>query len=386
MNKTLGYYSCNNLEFDSKIKACVYASQVNKPLNWHFNNEEFNRFDWTIEPEETLDQLYDRRSREIREKYDYVILSYSAGSDSHNILESFLRQGLLIDEVVVNHMSKANRLTVLDTSIRGSWNASAEFELQTIGRLQYIKDQSPKTKITVLDLSDNVFDTLRKAGNASWVETSREPLNVSGATRYNYTYFKEVRNQFDRSKSICVILGIEKPRTYIEKNKFYILFSDKSANIASASDHLIEYDNATVEYFYWAPSALPILCKQAHVIKKWLRVYPQYQPLWSPVDLIDLFTKHRLIHERMYRKIIYTTWNDSWYQADKSTKDWNNEFDDWFSSLYNDTPEFKIWQEGINYVAENAKNYVVTGKRDGVVSGLTTFSNKYLIGNMNENI
>lgn len=382
MNKKLGYYSCNGLEFDSKIQACIYATKVNKPLDWHFNDLEFKNFDWTNEPIETLDQLYDRRARDIREKYDYVVLSYSGGSDSNNILESFLRQNLLIDEIVVNHMTKANKAVVLDTTNKSSWNAGAEFELQTVPRLQYIKNVSPRTKITVLDLSDNVFDTLNKASDASWVESKREPLNVSGATRYNYTYFKEVRNQFDRSKSICLILGIEKPRTYIKKNQFYILFSDKSANIASASDHLTEYDNATVEYFYWDPDALPIMCKQAHVIKRWLEAFPQYKPLWTPVDRADLFTKHRLIHERMYRNIIYTTWNEDWYQADKAIKDWNSEMDTWFISLYNNTKEYKIWQEGVNYVADNAKDYVMF--RDNSFDGLKTFLNNYYIGNMND--
>ena len=46
MNKKLGYYSCNGLEFDSKIKACIYSSQVNKPLDWHFNDEEFKKYNW----------------------------------------------------------------------------------------------------------------------------------------------------------------------------------------------------------------------------------------------------------------------------------------------------------------------------------------------------
>jgi hypothetical protein len=383
MNKKLGYYLCNGLEFDSKIKACIYSSQVNKPLDWRFNDEEFKKYNWTNEPIQTLDQLYDKRSREIREKYDYVILSYSGGSDSNNILESFIRQGLIIDEIVVNHMSKANNLSVLNTNITSNWNAGAEFELQTIPRLQYIKNVSPNTKITVLDLSDNVFDTLKSAGDASWVESRREPLNVSGATRYNYIHFNEVRKQFDRSKSIGLVLGIEKPRTYIKQNQFYILFSDKSANIASAADHLHEYDNATVEYFYWDPTAIPMMCKQAHVIKRWLEASPQYKPLWTPVDRTDLFTKHRLIHERMYRTIIYTTWDNNWFQADKAIKDWHSEMDDWFVQQYKDTKEFHIWQEGINYVAENAKNYIMI--RDTSFDGLKTFLTNYFIGNMNDN-
>ena len=75
INKKLGYYICDNLEFDSKIRACVHAVEHAKPVTWVFNNDEFNKYDWKVEPELSLDQLYDQRARQLREQYDYIILS-----------------------------------------------------------------------------------------------------------------------------------------------------------------------------------------------------------------------------------------------------------------------------------------------------------------------
>jgi hypothetical protein len=43
MNKKLGYYTCNNVEFSSKIEACIYATKIKQPLKWHFNNAELFR-------------------------------------------------------------------------------------------------------------------------------------------------------------------------------------------------------------------------------------------------------------------------------------------------------------------------------------------------------
>ena len=43
INKKLGYYVCDNLEFDSKIRACMYAVEKVKPVTWIFNNAEFNQ-------------------------------------------------------------------------------------------------------------------------------------------------------------------------------------------------------------------------------------------------------------------------------------------------------------------------------------------------------
>ena len=99
-HKELGYYTCDSKVFSSKIHACIHSTQTKKPLTWHFNDEVFDNYPWHIEPEETIDELYFRRARQLREKYDYICLAFSGGGDSNNILEAFLRQGLFIDEVV----------------------------------------------------------------------------------------------------------------------------------------------------------------------------------------------------------------------------------------------------------------------------------------------
>ena len=104
-HKELGYYTCDNKIFTSKIHACIHATSVKKPLEWHFNDDTFDNFPWNVEPVESLDELYFRRARELREQYDYICLAFSGGGDSNNILEAFLRQGLFIDEVVTNVMA-----------------------------------------------------------------------------------------------------------------------------------------------------------------------------------------------------------------------------------------------------------------------------------------
>jgi len=165
INPKLGFYTCNGQTFDSKIQAYLYASTVKQQVHWNFNNEEFSKHDWTVEPEQTLDQLYDARARQIREKYDYVILSYSGGADSHNILMSFIRQGLLIDEIVVNTMEKANsKFTIVNETVLNPEHAAAEHKLNTIPRLKEVEHLIPRTKINVLDLSDNLFQSLETAG------------------------------------------------------------------------------------------------------------------------------------------------------------------------------------------------------------------------------
>jgi hypothetical protein len=381
INKKLGYYTVGEFEFDSKIQACLYANKNNQEVVWHFNETVFKNYPWSKEPAESLDQLYDRRTKQLREEYDYIIISYSGGADSHNIVESFIRQGLHIDELIINTMEKgSNKFTVVDPNVKNPENAAAEHQLQTIPRLKEIKNRIPKTKITILDLTDHLFDSWLNVGDASWVMDKREGLNPLNVTRFNYLHFNDVRKQFDKDKKIALILGVEKPRTFIHpNNKFYIRFTDRATNIITIAEHIKEYPNAVVEYFYWSPDSCDILCKQAHVIKRWLEANPQNQSLWFHKNITG--ESFRLVHERILRNLMYTTWNSEWWQADKATKDWYSEFDSWFINGYVGTKQHNIWLEGINYIRGNASNFINTSK--GHDDGLNAYAYNFPVAEMN---
>jgi len=375
------FYEVDGVKFESKIRACLFASSVNKEVTWNFNKEFFSTYDWTKEPEKSLDQLYDERAKRIREKYDYIILSYSGGSDSHNILMSFIRQNLHIDEIVVNHMSTAwDKFVVLDPKQTASWNTGAEHQLQTIPRLKEVEHLIPRTKITILDLTKNLFEAFTSYGDASWVLDRKEGLNPLNVTRYNYSYFKDVRKQFDKSHKVAMVVGIDKPRTVIDNNNLYMYFTDKGVNIVPIDDSFKDYTNSALEFFYWSPDAADMLCKQCHVIKRFLDYNPQHRELWDRKNLSA--DNWRLIQEPMIKPVIYSNWNTSWFQTDKSTSDWASEFDTWFTSGYKDHVAHRIWKEGIDYVAANATKFLKY-KDDGTPDGLKFFIQHYRIGSMN---
>jgi uncharacterized protein YutD len=375
--KELGYYVCDQKIFSSKIEACIYSTKNKKSIRWVFNNDVFDSYPWHIEPEESLDELYDKRAREIREKYDYVVLAFSGGGDSNNVLESFLRQNLLIDEIVVNVMEDRNSMTVYNSKIMSNWNEGAEFKLQTLPRLEYVRNVSPKTKISIVDLSSHVFDFLNGFGDESWLSYSRERLNVSGLMRHNFLHFKEIRKRFDKNKKIAMILGIEKPRTYVKGNTFKMMFSDKAVNIATVSEFIEDYTNTGIEYFYWHPSCAKMIAKQAHIIKRFIELTPKYREAWQPKNLDDLFKKHRSIQERVLRPLLYSTWKPNYWQSDKSTLDWYSEIDNWFTEGHKNTREFAIWQAGLKYVQENARDWMIPGNDN---LGLKSFMYAYDIG------
>ena len=379
---TDSYYLVDGLKFDSKIQAALFATQVNKPMTWYFNTDLFNAYDWTVEPEKTLDQLYNQRAKELRERYDYIILSYSGGSDSHNILMSFIRQGLHIDEIVVNHMTDAwNRFVVLNPTQTASWNTGAEHSLQTIPRLKEVEHLIPNTKITILDLSQNLFDAFTSYGDASWVLGRKEGLNPLNVTRYNYAYFTNIRKQFDKGYKIAMVVGIEKPRTVIENGIFKLYFIDKGVNIVPIDDNFKEYSNSSLEFFYWSKDAVTLLCKQAHVLKRFVEGDPSRIKLWDKNNLNP--DNWRLVQEPMIKPVLYSTWNTGWFQTDKSVSDWNSEFDTWFINGYADHKSHQIWREGLKFVTNNTKPYL-RYKSDGTPDGLKYYLQYHTIGSVRQ--
>lgn len=376
MNKKLGYYICNGQEFESKILACMESESTGKKVSWMFNDREFNRYNWTIEPTQTLDELYDKRSRELREKYNYIVLSYSGGSDSNNVLESFVRQGLHIDEIVTNWSLDASKdFTLLDHSQQSAWNVNAEWHLHTRHRLDYVKKVLPRTKITFLDTSSTIIESFNSFRDESWILDKKDVINPWGAYNYNWTWFSDVKKTFDHEQNIGIIIGADKIKVQLTNNKFYMNIMDSAANSTQLQNHFRDYTNAELVYYYWDGDCTDMLCKQAHTVRNWAMANPQTKSIFSSTDPIVL----RKIQEKLLKTILYTTWDPAWFQVDKSLSSWDSEFDYWFTRGRQQTQEFKIWRAGLDHIAAKTQSHI-RRLDDGTLAGLSAFKKQYYIG------
>jgi hypothetical protein len=78
----LGVYRVGDLKFYSKLQAIEMSTKTGIHLHWDFNEAVFDSYDWTVEPKDSLVELYRQRAQQLRNKYDYIILAYSGGADS----------------------------------------------------------------------------------------------------------------------------------------------------------------------------------------------------------------------------------------------------------------------------------------------------------------
>jgi hypothetical protein len=380
MNRELGYYSCNGIVFETKLQAMLYANPKNLTIQWHFNDEKFNSYDWSIEPQINLDYLYDLRASQIREEYDYVILSYSGGSDSHNILESFLRQGLFIDEIVTNWaLDITSNYIITDEKVKDAWNNNAEFYLHTKNQLDYIKNKSPNTRITLLDTSKSILDSLLNNLNVDWIDNKNDVFSATGAFQWNPLYFSELRKRLDKLNRVAYVIGIDKPRLIIKENKLYLYFLDKPTGIVPIQENIVEYTNITTVFFYWSPNSCDLLCKQAHTVLKYIKASNNViKKVWESLDPIFV----RKVQEILLRNILYTTWDNNWFQVNKTLQDWNCEWDYWFTKGMTDSKEYAIWLDGIKVLKPRVSNFI-RYNNDGSINGTNPYLSKfYYVGSI----
>lgn len=367
-NDRLGYYTVGGQKFYSKIEACAMATKLDQYPQWHFNDNTWQATEWRVEPAVDILQLYQERARQIRERYDYVIIMYSAGSDSETMVEAFLSAGCHIDEIrtVWNRKHTAK----VDTSgqISNPINIEAEYDLTTRPGLDRIKAASPQTKIVYVDISDAVIQQFDRFDGEEWLTTTPEFLHPQYVTRWEATRDRDQLLQLDRGQRTVILFGVDKPRVCIRDGRYCVYFLDIIANSFRGGWNRPEYTNLDYEFFYWSPDMPAIIVKQAHMIRQWFEHNPKLRPLlvWPNLDYIK-----RQAYEVIVRSIIYPAWDIARFQCAKVTSTVWSEWDHWFFTSQQSTTVYESWLKGLtavqNRVDRRFLNYDLQGRFDGFV-------------------
>ena len=419
MNKDIhGYYVVNNQKFHSKVQALICASELLNKINekisessfkiedpkilikWNFNDEIFQAYNWKIEPEEDLDTLYHRRALQLRQKYDHIIVYYSGGSDSHNMIMSFLNQNLFIDEIIVHHVNSGIKIleNLEMSNVDARIQPLTETKLQLFPRLKEISSLSPKTKIKIFDTTNHTIENFSNKQDGSWILNVREELNPIDSAKYNFIQFDNYKKIVEKNTKIGILVGLDKPKIRINNEKIYLCFVDRVYNINLFYQELEKYSNSQVEFFYSSPDACELICKQSHELKKWVLSsknnikiltdnhgvdHSIYLKVKEKIETLNRIS--RLFFEENARSILYpTTWKKDWFQAKKSTLNWNSEADFWFHSRFDSNSlQGSCWKNSIKYIREKIDEKLLI-KFDDIsgYDGFCEYSKYYEIGNI----
>jgi len=266
-----GYYQFGNFKTYSIYQLMDYYQKnphPYKPIQWIYNDKFFSQFDWSKEPTATLDQLYKKRAEELREQYDYIVIYYSGGFDSTNMLRAFLDNGIYPDEICVF-------FSRYDTT----GHQYHELKDFTWKKLAQIEQQYPQIKIRRFDYGDIICNWPKIIRD---LNLNLEPIYLFGprlsvnrlALDVMYEYIDDWQKVLKKEKTLCTLHGVDSvmPRHVYKENMWIHNFFDSYAqgHMTPIRQILHKNNRDTLEFFYWAPTetCAKILIKQAHLAKK----------------------------------------------------------------------------------------------------------------------
>lgn len=381
MTDSLSYYKVQDKIFNDKIEAILYANEKKMDIEWYFNDDLFNNVNWTREPETSLDEFYKIRAQQIRDKYDYVLIMYSGGADSNNVIWSFLNNGIKIDEIVAAAPMSGLKNYKYNNKDTSAVNTVSEIEYAQIPGLQEIANKFPNIKITLNDY----FEDMINYKTDEWLYKSADWIHPTTVARFSLNKFKHLKDLAESGKNLGIVYGIDKPiLCYTVLNSIHLTISDVAVNTARPPFNK-SYPNVTNELFYYTPNMPLMLVKQAHTVARW---FYEKQNL-SKQNLIvnqrfplkwDDNRRRHSIYERTIVPIIYPSTHKNVFQGYKPTTIFMADHDNWFYDLHENTRTHEMIVSDFNMFIKNIdKKYLQKNKE-----GFIIFTKSFKIGYIND--
>jgi len=369
-----GYYVADDAtRFLSKIECILHCNSRHINYQWVFNDFYYDLLDWTVEPKTNINELYARRARELREKYDHLVLHFSGGNDSGAILETFMVNDIKLDEV---NIGAPQLIANPDPNDKTAKNTFAEVALCATPNAQYVKEKyQPDLKITHSETDKlSVLHLLDK----NWMETTHDDLNPGGKYRAHFNKLNtRFQNLTDQGKTVAHVDGIEKPLFTIRGQDLYVIFADWIGH--RAPDRSDKNEVSLVEHFFWAPSTAELVCKQCHMILNKINSMP---------DSLD-FARRMIMnqgrrHEDWIASVIYPGRFLPIWDTEKSANSVIREWDAWFYKDKN-TEFYQNWKKVMDYLDVTLDKK--WKKRDSIYDGglVPKYSKPRKIGRIKQN-
>jgi len=154
------FWQVNEKKFNNKFDALLEATRVKANVTFHYYDDIFESVDKSLLGKHNLDKLYRSRAQQLRDEYDYLILYFSGGSDSYNILKTFLDNDIKLDEICVKWPMVVvdKQLYTPNTTDKSAFNYLSEWDYAIKPVLDQIKISHPEIKIEIADWSDFNFN------------------------------------------------------------------------------------------------------------------------------------------------------------------------------------------------------------------------------------
>lgn len=193
-------YKVGDHRYTNKLQAVKANIETGFPILFE---TPYGDTDFSIEPEESLEALVVEHMKRLRDRYRWIKLYYSGGSDSHLLLHYFVKHKVHIDEIVC-----------LKNGIPGTDTEIEQFAEPTLKKLRH---DLFKTKITVKTLSLNdYFDYYSQGISERAIE-----LGCAGTHTYFRLHWNLDIYGKEKSHDVVNVRGQEKPKILKHGSDYY---------------------------------------------------------------------------------------------------------------------------------------------------------------------
>jgi hypothetical protein len=180
-------YIVNGKDFYNGLLAFHESYTTGSPVKFYCNDDQYDRYNWMVEPSESIEVLMDQQAKELRQKYDRLIFFWSGGTDSQTMYNVFKRNNIHIDEIITmgndrleymplwhtewiqaNHWDPHTIITVLDKfdiGVRSQFVKNENWALENVADLKLFSNGPP-------DVHTSVAMCERNHNGHNWVMVS----------------------------------------------------------------------------------------------------------------------------------------------------------------------------------------------------------------------
>jgi len=397
MQNNLGYYVVGDRITDSKLEAIEFHGATGHKIQWNFNDHVFKQTNWTVDPPGSLDFWYNKRAEQLREKYDYLILYYSGGADSFNVLKTFVDNNIFIDEIVHLHSLTGDNGDKTTPENREIFFTSAPLTKKLIENNPVYKN----TKQSLIDVTGHEASVLTGKSN-KWDFWYNSPHYAP----HTYSYFRSIpesipnwNNLVNQGKQVCIITGTDKPKIRQDSSlDYWIEFTDQFLYGIPAA-------GISLEFFYWTPDLPALIVKQAHCVKNYLENFithdaDNYHVYKGPINtdiygrsvpdinsMTSVFRHNEQYHlsDHGLHRIIYSEWDSKTIVCPKPSSRVYSNRAAWFFKKNSPDLGQKYYLEGLIHIRNKVKNinpdfwweYKYDANIASYNGGLTPFKKSY---------
>lgn len=316
-----GYYKVGDSIIKNKFLAIIEATKTNQSINWVYHNDKFDTACAKFRSYDmSLQDMYKNRALQLREQYSYLILNYSGGSDSHNILHTFLKNNIKLDMIFVQWPMSLMDKGIYTPNVIDKSNANfhSEWDFALKKDLEWISRDYPDIKIEIADwattVNEKFYDDDLFANNVTNIPS------IARAQKQN-TFSKQESKLANAGISVGSIYGVDKPMIAFNDGSTYFKMADTTCMAQPNPDN----PNG-LEYFYFSPSMPEIPILQAYKMLQYYQLNPSAFYMSIPLNQRKLnypdkvgvdWYKEFHDYAELFKLVCYPYWDFNRFQAAK---------------------------------------------------------------------